>query len=245
MSTGMNMANREVCDVNFYDLATNKLVSRFDTANVTGLSLSGDSVYAMAKGARRIAFQNPQEGTLTITCQVMPFEAYAMLSDGTISTSAVVPVRKVIKATTAKELAFDEAGTIVDGSIGVVVLGNPWITDNMIEVTKGTGKLTADSIEADKEYEVVYLVSKTSGVKTVTFDKDHVAKGYKIVMSTNFKDENDVLIPFIITVYKATPQRNIEMSFSSEGDPMEMEWTFDILESKEKKFVEITEDMSE
>ena len=38
-------------------------------------------------------------------------------------------------------------------------------------------------------------------------------------MSTVDKDENGLLTPFKIIAYKATIQRNFELSFSSEGDP--------------------------
>ena len=42
----------------------------------------------MAKGARKITFQNPLEGTMTIEAQVFPFEVYALFSDGVVDTSA-------------------------------------------------------------------------------------------------------------------------------------------------------------
>jgi len=38
-------------------------------------------------------------------------------------------------------------------------------------------------------------------------------------MSTLDKGEDDSLTPFIMTAYKASIQRNFELSFSSEGDP--------------------------
>ncbi len=59
-----NRANRQVCDLDIRILATKAPFLFFDTANVTTVGLTGDSVHAMAKGTRRIAFQNPMEGTL-------------------------------------------------------------------------------------------------------------------------------------------------------------------------------------
>ena len=59
-------ANRQVCDLDIRRLSDDTPVLFFDTANVTTVGLTGDSVHAMAKGTRRIAFQNPMEGTLTV-----------------------------------------------------------------------------------------------------------------------------------------------------------------------------------
>ena len=62
----LNKANREVCDVDIRILSTKAPFLNFDTANTTTAGLSGDSVYAMAKGQRRIAYHNPMTGTMTL-----------------------------------------------------------------------------------------------------------------------------------------------------------------------------------
>lgn len=62
----LNKANRAVCDVDIRILATKKPFLFFDTANTTTAGLTGDSVYAMAKGNRRIAYHNPMTGTMTL-----------------------------------------------------------------------------------------------------------------------------------------------------------------------------------
>ncbi len=69
----LNKANRQVCDVDIRVLSTMAPFLYFDTANTTTTGLTADSVYAMAKGTRKIAFQNPLEGTMTIEAQVYPF----------------------------------------------------------------------------------------------------------------------------------------------------------------------------
>ena len=48
-------------------------------------------------------------------------------------------------------------------------------------------------------------------------------------MSTLDKNENGELVPVKITAYKASPQRNLELSFSSDGDPAEITITCDAL----------------
>jgi hypothetical protein len=62
----LNKANRAVCDVDIRILKDKVPFLKFDTANTTTAGLSGDTVYAMAKGSRKIAFANPIEGTMSI-----------------------------------------------------------------------------------------------------------------------------------------------------------------------------------
>ena len=54
-----NKANRQVCDVDIRNLKTKEPFLYFDMANTTTQSLNGESVNAMAKGAKRVAFHNP------------------------------------------------------------------------------------------------------------------------------------------------------------------------------------------
>ena len=96
---------------------------------------------------------------------------------------------------------------------------------------------------------VGYVVSRTStagnAVKSVTFNNKRLPKDFYITMKTLDKDEDGVLTPFLITVYKAAIQRSFDLSFSSEGDPASVTLTFDTLENKDgnvMSFVELTGD---
>lgn len=186
----------------------------FDTANTTTAGLSGDSVYAMKKGSRAIAFHNKIEGTMTIEAQILPFKAYALFSDGVIETSATFAKKETIKATTAGKLAIANA---VPGSVFVYEEGE--YGNSPIEGTYASGEFSAESITANTNYEVGYLVTKASGVQKVSFNDKKIPKDYYITMLTLDKAEDGSLSPFIITAYKANIQRNFELSFSSEGEP--------------------------
>ena len=107
----INKANRQVCDVDIRDVATMKPVLFFETANTTTQNISSESVFAMAKGTKRVAFANPLEGTMTIEAQVYPFELYSLMTDGIIESEASYPVRETIKCTTAGEITIP-AGAI-------------------------------------------------------------------------------------------------------------------------------------
>lgn len=244
----LNKANRQVCDVDIRDLKTKQPFLFFDTANSTTAGLTGDSVYAMKKGSKAIAFHNPIEGSLTIEAQVLPFKAYSLFSDGVIESNAYRSVKKTIKCTTSGSLDITAPsnGTIVEGSVFVYADGE--FGYDTIEGTFSNGKFTASTSEdvaKDSEYEVGYIVEKTSGVKKISFNNKKVPKDFYIEMSTLEKDEDGVLTPFIITCYKATPKREFELSFSSEGDPATVSIQMDLLEDKDGNVMDIVEDTSE
>ena len=48
-----------------------------------------------------------------------------------------------------------------------------------------------------------------------------------------------------MTAYKASVQRDFELSFSSEGDPAELTLTFDLMEDKDGNVLDFVEDESE
>ena len=239
----LNKANRQVCDCDIRFLDTKKPFLFFDTANTTTVGLTGDSVYAMKKGTRAIAFQNPIEGTLTIEAQVVPFKFYAMLSDGTIETTAVKAVKKTITASSAGSLSIPgaTAGTVyvfAEGDFGGTEIEGTYASDTFTATT-------AEDIAANAKYEVGYITTKTTGVKRISFNDKKVPKDYYITMSTLDKDEEGTMTPFIITAYKATVNRDFEMSFNSEGDPATFQIQFSLLSDKDGNVLDFVEDTSE
>ena len=220
----LNKANRQVCDVDIRILKTMAPFLFFDTANTTTTGLSSDSVYAMAKGARRIAFPNPIQGTLSIEAQVYPFKFFSLLSDGTIESTATYAKVDTIKAAAAGTLAITAptGGTIQSGSVFVYPEGSFGESSAAIAGTFASGAFTATTsadIVKDSNYQVGYIVTRESGVNKITFNNKKLPKDYFITMNTLDKDEQGQLTPFVITAYKATIQRSFDLSFSSEGDP--------------------------
>ena len=230
----LNRANRQVCDVDIRILKTMKPFLKFDTANTTTAGLSSDSVYAMAKGSRRIAFPNPLEGTMTIEAQVYPFKFFALLSNGEITTNAAYAATQTIKAAEegTLEITLPEGGSIIEGT---------W-EDKKFTAT------TNSEIKADEEYTIGYIVNRTQGVKKISFNNKNLPKDYFITMQTLDKDEQGMFTPFVMTAYKATIQRSFELSFTSEGDPASVTLTFDLMEDKDGNIfdmVELTDDVED
>lgn len=239
----LNKANRQVCDVDIRILKTKEPYLFFDTANTTTAGLSGDSVYAMKKGTRAIAFHNPIEGTMSVEAQVYPFKLFSLFSDGTIDSTAVVAKKETITCETAGTLTVTGADA---GSVFVFAEGE--FGNTAIEGTYASNTFTATTaadIAVGSSYEVGYFVTKSTGVQKVSFNNKKVPRDYWIQMSTLDKGEDGTLTPFLITAYKATIQRNFELSFSSEGDPATVSCTFDLMEDKDGNVMDIIEDNSE
>lgn len=242
----LNKANRQVCDVDIRILKTMMPFLNFDTANATTAGLSGDSVYAMAKGSRKIAFANPLEGTLSLEAQVYPFKLYALLSDGVIETEAAYADSQVIAATTGGSLdvKLPEGASIVAGTVFVYPEDSFGDEDALIEGTFAENKFTAtsaDKIAAGTKYTIGYIVNRTTGVKKVSFNNKKLPKDYYITMKTVDKDEEGLLTPFVMTAYKASVNRNLELSFSSEGDPASVKLEFTLLEDSDGNIFDMVE----
>lgn len=237
-------ANRQVTDVDIRILKTMTPFLKFDTANTTTTSFSSDSVYAMAKGTRRIAFNNPLEGTMTIEAQVYPFKFFSLMSDGVIDSSAAYADSQTVTCSTAGELSITVAdgNEIKEGTVFVYPADSYGDETTIIKGTYAAGKFTATTaseIAVDSSYVVGYIISRESGVEKISFNNKKLPKDYYITQKTLDKDEYGVMSPFLITAYKAAIQRNFELSFSSEGDPASVTLTFDLMEDKEGNILDM------
>ena len=239
----LNRANRQCCDLDIRDFKTGAPVLFADFGNVTTAGFSSDNVYAMKKGAKAIAFNNPIEGTCGIEAAVHPFAIYALFGDGTIEKSGIIKKREVVKGSTGNKLTL--TGTPKDGTVFVCKKGE-WgkeVIEGSFLGTEFTATDTSDIVQ-DEYYEVGYLEEKVSGINKITINNSKLPKDLTISMETLDKDVEGNLVPFIINVYKATIQRNLELSFSSEGDPATISLQFDALQDDEGNvmdFIEITE----
>ena len=239
----LNRANRQCCDLDIRDFKTGAPVLFADFGNVTTAGFSSENTYAMKKGAKAIAFNNPIEGTCGIEMQCHPFQVYALLGDGTIEKSGIIKKREVIKCTVGGKLTL--TGTPKGGTVFACKKGE-WgkeVIDGSFSGTDFTATSIGDIVQ-DEYYEVGYLEEKNSGINKVTINNTKLPKDLTISMETLDKDVEGNLVPFIMNIYKATIQRSIDLSFSSEGDPATISLTFDCLQDDDGNvldFIEITE----
>lgn len=236
----INMANRQCCDLDIKDYKTKEPWMFANFCNTTTMGFSSDPTYANKKGAKCIKFDNPLDGTIAMTFQVHPFKIYAMLSNGEIETSANISRKEDIKCTTAGEI--DLTYTPVAGTVFVYAeddFGGKAIEGTVAE--KKFTATTADNIAVGTSYVVAYIEHKIDGVQRVAFNDEKIPKDFYIQMSTLDKNEDGELVPMRITAYKASPQRNLDLTFSSDGDPAEITITCDALKDKNGEVLDMIE----
>ena len=238
MAKELNMANRQCCDVHILDYATMKPWILVDFCNTTTAGFSADAVYANKKGAKDIKLDNPLEGTMKLNFQVHPFQIYALYSDGEIETSALIARRENVTGGTAGKLTLKntpKAGTVyaVDPDTGKIIEGT--VSEKEFTAT------TTSEIKEGTTYEVSYLEEKTAGVKKISFNNKKTPKDFFIQMETVDKDEKGNLVPVRITAYKASPNRTLDLSFSSDGDPAEIEIELSVLQNEDGDVMDIIE----
>lgn len=238
MARELNMANRQCCDVHILDYATMKPWMLVDFCNTTTAGFSADAVYANKKGAKDIKFDNPLEGTMKLNFQVHPFQIYALYSDGEIETSALIARRENVTGAAEGKLTLTntpKAGTVyaVDPDTGKIIEG-------MVSEKEFTATTTSE-IKEGTTYEVSYLEEKTAGVKKISFNNKKTPKDFFIQMETVDKDEKGNLVPVRITAYKASPNRTLDLSFSSDGDPAEIEIELSVLQNEDGDVMDIIE----
>lgn len=238
MAKELNMANRQCCDVHILDYATMKPWMLVDFCNTTTAGFSADAVYANKKGAKDIKFDNPLEGTMKLNFQVHPFQIYALYSDGEIETSALIARRENVTGAAEGKLTLTntpKAGTVyaVDPDTGKIIEGT--VSEKEFTAT------TTSEIKEGTTYEVSYLEEKTTGVKKISFNNKKTPKDFFIQMETVDKDEKGNLVPVRITAYKASPNRTLDLSFSSDGDPAEIEIELSVLQNEDGDVMDIIE----
>lgn len=238
--TNINMANRQCCDLDIRDYKTKKPWMYADFCNTTTMGFSSDSVYANKKGGKCIKYDNPLDGTISLTFQVHPFRIYAMLSDGEIETKAILAQKETKKATEAGKLTLSTtpvAGTVfvyAENDFGGKSIEG-LVADKVFTAT------TVSEIAVGTTYIVGYLEEKTSGVQKVSFNNKKLPKDFYIQMSTLDKNELGELVPMRITAYKASPQRKLDFSFSSTGEPAEITITMDALVNEDGDVLDMIE----
>lgn len=235
-----NTANRQCAEVDIRILSTMAPFLYFDGANVTGFNISSDDTYAKSMGVNKIAFSNPVDASGSIEAQVVPFKLYAMLSDGTIESTATYAEKKTVTCATAGTLTVPKG--IKTGTLFVYKAGEYAETPIAGTFTDTTFTATqAKDIEVGSSYDIGYLVTKTTGVNKVSFNSKKNPPDLYVTYLTNDKNEDGVLVPKKVTLFKAKPKKNLEISFSSDGDPVSVKLEMTALEDKNGNQVEMVE----
>lgn len=237
MAASKKYASRDCGVFELTNLSTNKKALRIDYANTVTVNITADSVKAKKRGKDAVVFANPMEGTLEAEIQVYPFELFSIFGDGTITTGGDRAEMKSIVATEAGKLTLPEAPK--DGTLFVYAKGDVGGTQILGETAAKVFTATTDSeIVAGKKYDVSYIVNDST-MQLVKINDNQELADFRVDAEINQKSEQGSVTPLHITCYKATPQRNIELAFAAEGDPITLKITFDLMTDADDEFVDV------
>lgn len=233
------MANREVCDLIFVDYATKKPFLNLDFANVSTTELTGESVFAYGGMGhpKRVSFSGERGGTITIETQIQTVKLWQLITGGEVSKSAKFIARI--------EAAVDEAGTTITltdtpvaGSVVVYKADDDCGTELACTVAGTTVTLTTALTGGDKVI-VYYMKEVTSGVQRINIKSTSFPKSFIVYGDTVMKTEDDEVLPYKLTAYKVSPQSNMSLSFSNNGDPSSITITCDLLADQDDNILDL------
>ena len=224
---------REVADLTFFDLTTNKPFLYMDYALTSTNEHSADTTYATGgKGnPRRLAFDGNRQSTLTISTQIIDFRIIALLAGAEVEKGVTnVFKREVLTAVGdigSVEITLSE--TPVNGTVTVFPLSSDAVVGEEEDITVAGKDVTiADGI-AGTQYVVYYQFESDSNAEKISFKAKNFPKYCRIVGDTLIKNEaTGVNEPFQMVAHKAKPQANFTLTMASEGDPTTLEMNFDL-----------------
>lgn len=229
---------REVADLTFFDLTTNKPFLYMDYALTSTNEHSADTTYATGgKGnPRRLAFDGNRQSTLTISTQIIDFRIIALLAGADVEKGAINVFKREVLT------AVDDTGTVkitlsetpVAGTVTVFPLSSDAVAGEEEDITVTDSDVTITDGTAGAQYVAYYQFESDSNAEKISFKAKNFPKYCRIVGDTLIKNEaTGVNEPFQMVANKAKPQANFTLTMASEGDPTTLEMVFDLFASQE------------
>ena len=229
---------REVCDLTFFDLTTNKPFLYMDYALTSTNEHSAETTYATGgKGnPRRLAFDGNRQSTLTISTQIIDFRIIALLAGAEVEKGVTNIFKREVLT------AVDDGGIIkitlsqtpVNGTVTVFPLSSDAVAGEEEDITVMDNDIIITNGTAGTQYVAYYQFKSDSNAEKISFKAKNFPKYCRIVGDTLIKNEatgeNE---PFQMVAHKAKPQANFTLTMASEGDPTTLEMTFDLFASQE------------
>ena len=221
-------ANRKGANIQLRKYSDKSLFAYIDYVNSVAVELTAGRVYATGgdSGARQVGFDDPIEGSIKLSTQIVPIEfvALACSPDG-VAEGGEIGIREKLTATEGKVTLTKTpvAGTIYVYKEGEDITANP-------AATTATGmEVTIADAKAGDVYIAYYIVA-SEDAKSATFSNDKTPGCYIIYGDTVWKDTNDTISAEHFKAYKAMPQKAFSITYQGSGDPLTFEMTFDLME---------------
>lgn len=216
---------KEVANVIFFDVSTNKPVIFFDTLKVSTIENTSES--AEARGGqgnnKLMAWDFGRSATLTLQDALLSDISLSILSGNAVSESNVDIVgREVLTAATTTGVTVTCAETPKNvASITVYKVSGGLMTTEVTGFTLGANPSKVitfpTGVTAGEQLMVFYTYTKASGASKVTFSGSAFPATYKVVGDTVVRGEDGVDRKMQFVIPKAKLQSNFSLSMESEN----------------------------
>ena len=225
-------ANRKGANIQLRKYSDKSLFAYIDYVNSVAVELSSNRVYATGgdSGARQVGFDDPIEGSIKLSTQVVPIEfvALACSPDG-VEDGGEIGIRE--KITVKEEGKITLTKTPVAGTIYVFKDGEDITATPAATAATGT-EVTVTGAKANEVYVAYYIVASEEA-KSATFSNAKTPGCYVIYGDTVWKVTNDTISAEHFKAYKAMPQKSFSITYQGSGDPLTFEMTFDLMEDED------------
>ncbi len=224
-------ANRKGANIQLRKYSDKSLFAYIDYVNSVAVELTAGRVYATGgdSGARQVGFDDPIEGSIKLSTQIVPIEFVALsCSPDGVEEGGEIGIREKLTLASGKLTLTKTpvAGTIYVYKDGEDITATP-------AATEATG--TEVTIEGgnDGDVYIAYYIVASKEAKSATFNNDKTPGCYIIYGDTVWKDTNDTISAEHFKAYKAMPQKAFSITYQGSGDPLTFEMTFDLMEDED------------
>jgi hypothetical protein len=231
------MANKygvkEVADITFYDLTTNKPVLFLDTLKMTTIENTAETSYARGgKGnPKLLSWDYNREGTVQMQDALMSTKSIALMTGNEVITGiANVHSREVLTAVAGAtgKTKVTPKKTPLAGSFTAFLVSND---SDEVDATLTTGDLIFDltDVALGAQVAVYYQYATDANAQTITISADKFPAYVKVVGDTVVRNADTGLDEaFQIIIDKAKIQPAFTFTFQADGDPTVFDMNLEI-----------------
>jgi len=225
---------KEVANVIFFDVATNKPVLFFDTLKVS--TIENESESAEARGGqgngRLMTWDFGRTATLTLQDALLSDVSLSLLAGTAVKTTGIEVVgREVLTAVdnTAPKTKVTLAQTPKDGTVAVYKMDKGLMTEEVTGITVTDKEVTiATGVTKDSLVMVFYTYTAPTGATQVTFNGANFPATYRVVGDTVVRGQDGVDRKMQFVVPKAKLQSTFNLTMDAENVST-FDFTLDVL----------------
>lgn len=224
---------KEVANVIFFDVSTNKPVIFFDTLKVSTIENTSESAEARGgQGNNKImSWDFGRSATLTLQDALLSDTSLSLLSGNTVKTTGIQAVGREVLTVSSSPFKVTLAETPINvGSITAYKVANGIMTTELTGMTLSTKDVTFPTGVVQGDQVMVFYTYNVSNVNAsqITFSGSAFPATYKVVGDTVVRGEDGVdrKMQFVIPKAKLQSNFTLTMDTSNVGT---FDFTLDVL----------------